>query len=91
MGGKLLCVHGGGKIARPQVAFAGDVRQPQTLGQHVIDAAGGAIQVGVGAEHVQAMPGQRENKPPFIGRGQHLLDRRKHDRVMGDNQVSANR
>lgn len=90
MGGKLLCVHGNGKVASAQIAFAGDVCQAQAMGQHIVDAAGGAVQVGVGAEHVQAVVGQRKNETSFVRSAQHLLDGGKHDGVMGNDQVSAN-
>lgn len=89
MGGKLLGTHGGGQVACAQIAFASDVCQAQALGQHIVDAASGTIQVGVGAEHVQAVASQRENEPPFVGGGQHLLDGGEHDGVVGDNQVCA--
>lgn len=61
MGGKLLGTHGGGQVASTQIAFAGNVRQAQALSQHIIDAASSTIQVGVGAEHVQAVLSQRED------------------------------
>lgn len=87
MVGQLLGSHGEGQVACAEVAFAGDVHQPQTLGQHIVDAAGGAVQIGVGTKQVHAVPGQHQNHLSFIAGGQHLLDGGEHDGVMGDNQV----
>lgn len=44
----------------------------------------------MGAKHVQAVAGQRKNEPSFVRSAQHLLNRGKHDGVVGDDQVSAN-
>lgn len=90
MGCQGLSGHGSGQVANTQVPLSSDVRQAQALGQYVIDAAGGAVQVGVSAQHVEVMLRQLQNHPPLIAGGQHLLDRGKHDGVMSNDQVSAN-
>lgn len=89
VGGQLGCGHGGRQIAGTQVAFAGNVGQPQPLGKHIVDAAGSAVQVGVGAEHTDAVLRQVQNQPTFIAAGKNLLHRRKHDGVMGENEVGT--
>lgn len=90
MGCQGLDSHGSGQVANAEITLSGDVCQAQALGQYVIDAAGSAVQVGVSAQHVKVMLRQLQNHPRFIAGGQHLLDRGKHDRVMGNDQIGTN-